>query len=288
MPRFLREGLAVRDAWLKVFETEAVSAVLCADEANPFTCIPVLIARERGLPTIACHHGALDGRYSFLRVRADIFLAKGQMERDYLLNICAVKPEKLVIGAPQIPLQVQVSDPKRHIIFFSEPYEILAGRCFEYYREVLPPLAEIAIATGHDLIVKLHPFESRRERERIINNVLPERLRTAARVVTGTLDTSMLSHTWCALTALSSAAVDCTLQGIPVFLCGWLDGSLYGYARQFAKFGAGRILRSADELGRVPAMLAGFSPASTKDLWDPITPERLISLLERRSMAVAV
>ena len=63
VPFLLREGLTMRDAWLQVFESEPVASVLCADDSNPYTHLPLLIARERGLPAIVCHHGALDGRY---------------------------------------------------------------------------------------------------------------------------------------------------------------------------------------------------------------------------------
>src|SRR5439155_7122100 len=87
VPALLREGLAIRDAWLKVFATEPVSAVLCADDTNPYTHIPLLLARERGLPAVACHHGALDGRYLIKKSHADLVLAKGRMEKDYLVNI---------------------------------------------------------------------------------------------------------------------------------------------------------------------------------------------------------
>src|SRR5207244_904132 len=57
VPFLLREGLTMRDAWLQVFESEPVASVLCADDSNPYTHLPLLIARERGLPAIVCHHG---------------------------------------------------------------------------------------------------------------------------------------------------------------------------------------------------------------------------------------
>jgi hypothetical protein len=77
-PRRLAQGLEIRDAWCNVLDREPVTGVLCADDSNPYTHIPLLLAKERGLPTVACHHGALDGRYMFKRAHADVILAKGK------------------------------------------------------------------------------------------------------------------------------------------------------------------------------------------------------------------
>src|SRR5262249_48895831 len=45
-------GLEIRDAWRNVLGTEPVQAVICADDSNPYTHIPLLLAKARGLPTI--------------------------------------------------------------------------------------------------------------------------------------------------------------------------------------------------------------------------------------------
>jgi len=289
VPKFLRDGLAIRNAWLKVFEKEPVSAVLCADEANAFTCLPVLIARRRGLTTVTCHHGALDGRYRFMRVRGDVFLAKGRMEHEYMVRDCGVEAAKVKIGAPQLNVRTPSAQQKRSIVFFSEPYEIVGGRCSEFYKEILPRLAGIASATGHELVVKLHPFESRRERAHLINAVLSERERNITRVVDGPLSDELLEEAWCAVTVLSTTAVDCTLRGIPVFLCQWLDCSQYGYSQQFAKFGAGTALDSPNDIRQIPALIKNFKPTNTNDLCNPIAPEGLEELLSGSAvMAEAV
>ena len=97
--RWLRWGLAVRDAWTRVFETRPVAACLCADDTNPYTRIPLLLAGLRGIPAVACHHGALDCRMAFKNPRFSNYLAKGEMERDYLERICGVEPGRIRIGA---------------------------------------------------------------------------------------------------------------------------------------------------------------------------------------------
>ncbi len=93
-------GLEIRDAWRNVLNAEPVQAVLCADDSNPYTHIPLLLAKERGLRTISCHHGALDGRYMFKRCHADVILAKGRMEEDYLVRLCGVPGNRNEVGAP--------------------------------------------------------------------------------------------------------------------------------------------------------------------------------------------
>ena len=83
-----RWGLALRDAWLRVFASESVTACLSADDSNPNTRIPLIIAKNRGIPTLACHHGALDFRMAIKVNHADTYLAKSEMELDYLKRIC--------------------------------------------------------------------------------------------------------------------------------------------------------------------------------------------------------
>jgi len=283
VPALLREGLAIRDAWLQVFETERVASVLCADDSNPYTHLPLLIARERGVPAIACHHGALDGRYLVKKSHADLVLAKGRMEKDYLVRTCGVAEERVEIAAPpenEAPTAFPTRE-RRSIVFFSEPYEVGGGRCAEFYREVLPRLADIAGAIGRELVIKLHPQESLRDRRRFVNAALSPIQRKRTRIVEGPLNEQLLRQTYFALTVLSTTAVDCTLRGIPVFLCTWLDGSNYGYVEQFIKFGAGSPLSSADEILEIPRMIGRFAPQSTCDLWEQVKPERLEQLLRQ-------
>lgn len=281
VPALLREGLAIRDAWLQVFATEPVSSVLCADDTNPYTHLPLWIAHERGLPAISCHHGALDGRYLFKQSHADVVLAKGRMEKDYLTNVCGLPELKVEIAAPQqgIP-QLNPQRQPNLIVFFSEPVEISGGRCDEVYRDVLPKLADIAIAAGRELVVKLHPVESLREKRTLANSVLSPAQSRVTRVVEGRLTDKLLHETWFAVTVISSAALDCTMRGIPVFLCEWLDFSAYGYAQQFTKFGAGVRLSGAEKIVEIPNLLSKISGLKdASGLWGPVTNERMKQLL---------
>jgi hypothetical protein len=288
-PKFLRDGLMIRDAWLEVFEREPVRAVLCADEANLPTRIPLLIAAHRGLPAISCHHGALDGRHRFRSRQECLFLAKGRMEQDYLVRECRMSAENVEIGAPSRPQIVQTCVPgkKRSIVFFSEPYEILGGRCAQFYNESLPPLAQVAAASGHELVLKLHPVENLRDRVRLANASLSAAQRKLMRVVTGHLTDELLGQTWCAVTIVSTTAIDCALRHIPVFVCQWLDYSHYGYGQQFTKFEAGVPLSARDEIASIPARLAEFSAARSSDLWQPLDASRLEELLSGTAVEIA-
>ena len=291
VPAMLEDGLGIRDAWTQVFDREPANAVLCADDSNTYTRLPLLLARERGLAAIACHHGALDGRYLIKKNHAGVILVKGRMEKNYLVNTCGIAEEEVEIAAPP---RVEFSGsrgPKGAVVFFSEPYEAAGGRGIEFYREVLPGLAEIAAARQRELVIKLHPQESMRERQGFINAVLTPEQRKFVRMVEGKLSEELLRDIWFAMTVLSSTAVECTLRRVPVFLCTWLDWTNYGYAEQFLRFGAGARLRSRDEIAGIPDRIADFVLGNASDLWEPVAPERLEQLLSPRepvALAAAV
>jgi hypothetical protein len=279
MPPLLKQGLAIRDSWLNVFDSEPVAAVLSSDEMNWLTRLPILIAQRRGLPALACHHGALDVRYSFQKTSADKFLVKGEMERDYLIEVCNCSPEQLEIAAPYSEVSVRNKRAQQSIVFFSEPYESFGGRGREFYREILPNLAQVAEEYGCELVLKLHPYESWRERSRLARSVLPVRQRKLLRVLDGPLRKELLRRTWFAMTISSSAALDSALEDVPVFLCEWLDISCAGYTGEFIKFGVARELPSANAILNVPQLLAAHQSVNTHELWQSVEPERLRHLL---------
>src|SRR5438128_816616 len=281
-PKLLWQGLAIRDAWRWVFETEPVKAVLCADDSNPYTHIPVLLARNREIPAITCHHGALDGRYLFKQSHADMILAKGKMEEDYLVRVCGVPEENVEIGAPAdcSPMCVQRNgDSAPFITFFSEPYEVASARVEEFYRDLLPPLADMALKTGRKLVVKLHPFESQRERRGLIEKILSREQQAITTLVSGALSEDLLQRTWAGITVLSTAASECAVRGIPCFLCGWLEYSQYGYIEQFEQFGVGKVLRWPVEIAEIPQLIRRYrQPEVSSNLWQPVTSARLQEL----------
>lgn len=278
-------GLEIRDAWRNVLDTVSVQAVICADDSNPFTHIPLLLAKARGLATIACHHGALDGRYMFKRSHADVLLAKGKMEKDYLVRLCGLSPETVELGAPiRPPNQKQKSgrDAKPFIVFFSEGYEVVGGRAREFYRDVLPSLGDLALAEGRQLIIKLHPTESLSERNRFVEEVLTRKQRQVTRVVGGPLQLELLDKAWLGVTVFSTVAVECAIRGIPCFLCSWLEAWPYGYVDQFTRFGVGIRLRHPSEIARIPTMLKNYGPSDEvrENCCTPIDAARLRTLLE--------
>jgi hypothetical protein len=163
----------------------------------------------------------------------------------------------------------------------------VGGRCSELYKEILPPLAELAASSERELILKLHPMESRRERAQMAYAALSDNQRNVIRIVIEPLTEELLAQGCCAITIASTAAVDCTLAGIPVFLCQWLDSSPYQYARQFGKFGAGLALKSADDIQDIPLMLENWRQKNLDCLYQPISREQLLDLLTRRATLAA-
>jgi len=295
-PRRFRHGLEVRDAWLNVLDHEPVQGVLCADDSNPYTRIPLLLARSRGLVNIACHHGALDCYYIFKRSYGDVIWVKGKMEQDYLVRSCGVPQEKVEIGAPALLANRngwEGSNPETfrpHILFISEAYDAYGGRPEGIYGDILPQLADLALATGRELIVKLHPGESERERRGMVDRVLSAEQKAATRVVSGALTEDLLASVWFGVTILSTVAMECAIRGIPCFLCAWLEAWPYGYVEQFIRFGVGIGLKDASEIGNIPRYLERHAARADvlDNCWQPVAPARLKELLAASQMRCSV
>jgi hypothetical protein len=291
-PRRFADGLAIRNAWLDVLKIELVEAVLCCDDSNPHTHIPLLLAQRRGLPTIASHHGAFDGRHLIKKNHADVILAKGRMEQDYLIETCGLDPSVVEIGAPSAP-EHRASTREEEcdwIVFFSEPYEMTAGRTEEIYRDVMPGLIDLGQRTGKRLVVKLHPSENLPDRQSLTQSVLTQEQRGTIQWVTGRFGSELLQRTWFGLTVQSSVAMECAVFGVPCFLCEWLDLWPYGYIGQYRKFRVGIGLRTPEEIASIPEKLAAYhpDPRIAEDCWEAMSPQRFGEILAGRRVAAAV
>ncbi len=291
-PRRFADGLAIRNAWLGVLNIEPVEAVLCCDDSNPHTHIPLLLGQRRGLPTISCHHGAFDGRHLIKKNHADVILAKGRMEQDYLIDTCGVDPSVVEIGAPSTPEHRAGARTAEGdwIVFFSEPYEMTAGRTEEIYRDVMPGLTDLAKRTGKRLVVKLHPSENLPDRQSLTQRVLTQEQRGTIQWITGRFGPELLRRTGFGLTVQSSVAMECVVHGVPCFLCDWLDLWPYGYISQYRKFRVGIGLRTPEEIASIPEKLAAYhpDPSIAEDCWEAMSPKRFAEILAGRRVAAAV
>jgi hypothetical protein len=257
--KWFRTGLAVRDAWQGVFDREPVTAVLCGDDSNWYTRLPVIMARKRNFPTIDFHHGAFDGRFLLKELSSDFYLAKSEMERDYLLRVCNLRAEKIIVGAPYAaaPARTQLNHGSRSsIVFFSEPYESTGGRPEEVYRELMPALCRLSSEQGCELVLKLHPFENPVERFSLLAAVLDASDLARVKIVSGPLSDKLLAAAWFGITVESSTTVDCTRHSVPCFVCEWLVSTPYGYVQQYARFGVGHLLHSRTEVLEIPRILS--------------------------------
>jgi hypothetical protein len=279
----LRSYLRMRDAWLGVFEREQLDAVLCADENNPYTRLPVLLAQRRGLHTVYCSHGALDVNVLLRGACSDIYLAKSEMESDYLAKECGVPRERIFVGAPPGSyFAAPEVAAATHIVFFSEPYELYSGRTETLYRELLPRLCAIARECGRKVMVKLHPFESLTARTRLVERILTDNDRRLVEVTAVAMSEQLLQKIWFSVTVESSVAVECALAEIPCFLCGWFDIDLYNYGKQYARFGAATILDDPADISRIPDLLKSKRAGAEvrNRLCHPITREDFAAVLQ--------
>lgn len=281
---FLKRGLRVRDAWREVFARERITSVLSADEHNPYTRIPILLARTRKLHTVFCDHGALNMSLGIRQPVSDTYLMKGEMARDYSVGWCGLSVGKVVVGGPQETHSLSPSSnqmPRDWIVYYSEAYELSSGRTQTFYAELLPELCQLARQMNRRVIVKLHPFESRRVRKAIIDRVLSAEQRNLVEIREGPMTSDLFARAWCSLTVESSVAVESTLNGVPCFLCAWFDASWYDYGKQFAKYSAGYPLDSPQRIREIPQMLERFqiTEAIRQGLQTSISRENLESVL---------
>ena len=253
-----RWGIALRDAWLRFYACEHVTACLSADDSNPITRLPLILAKKLRIPTLACHHGALDFRMAIKANHADIYLAKSEMELDYLRRICNVASEKVVLAAPAsskpLPLRREARRSAPWLVFFTEPYQSYGWRSDEVYRDLLPCLCSLAQSCGLRLVFKLHPFESIKIHRRMLRRLISGHEREIE-VLAGPPSDQLWNNTRLALTVQSSTALECAALGIPVFLCAWLRDLYSGYVQQYARFREAHILESSEEIAKIPTLL---------------------------------
>ncbi len=269
-PAHLRNGLLLRESWKNLLESEPIGGVLCGDDLNYHTRLPLILAARNGLRAIYCSHGALDGGFLFKKPVADTFLVKGEMERDYLQKISDIRAERIVVAAPGTIDFARGSDAGRDaLVFFSQPYEVISGRPDSIYGELLPGLSSVARNNGRKLVIKLHPFESRRGRQALVNSILAREAQSTVEIVDGRPPEEVMARAWCGITMDSSVTVECSLRRIPFFLCGWLDFSGMGYLHHFEKYGAGSVLEKPQDILSIPQRLIEFKPdpAKIQRLW---------------------
>jgi hypothetical protein len=270
--------LRVRDAWTNVFDSENTIGCLSADDTNPYTRIPLLLARSRGIPALACHHGALDCWMALKHLAADFYLAKNELEYDYLVNTCKVVDEKVVLGGPATKSEPKAQSSKLGqpcAVFFTEPFEAAGWRREELNADLLPRLYALAQDCGLKLVVKLHPFESIRGCRKELRRVLG-RSADDVEVITGPAADDLWQRMRFAVTVESSTALECVTRRVPVFLCERLRDSYSGYARQYARFGVGHSLESPEQIANIPQLLAANNFPAVKQ--ESIAPETLREL----------
>ena len=254
----LQWSLRSRDAWINVLDHENVMGCFCADDSNPYTRIALLLTKAHGLPTVVCHHGALDYWMAFKNLAADCYLAKTALERDYLIKRCGLARRKVVQAGPNRPIACigRKEQTRNWIVWFTEGYQAAGWRSTEVYRDLLPPLYSLAQSRGLKLVMKLHPFDSVRDHRHKLRSILKTETEDV-QIIGGPIGPDLWRNACFALTAESSLALECAARGIPIFLCEWLRDCYSGYGEQYTKFGVGIPLQSSGQIREIPDLLAG-------------------------------
>jgi hypothetical protein len=262
----LRWGIAVRDAWSGVFQIENVVECFCSDDSNPYTRIPLLLAKKRRLPTIACHHGALDFRLAFKRSHADVHFVKTEMEWDYTVSVCKLPAQQVVLksceGKPAVRTPALCDSKPGYLTFFTEAYHSAGFREVEIFSELMPKLLFASQKLGLQLALKLHPFDGVKKMKSCLRAALSEPDRKLVQVWSGAMSDERWRSTHVMLTGQSSVALEGVEKGIPTFLCRWLSDPFSGYQKQFVRYGIGKLLGSVEEILNIPEALTAPSLSS--------------------------
>lgn len=262
---FMRWGLAMRNAWEHLFESVDATACFSTDDSNPYTRIPLLLAQKRKLPSVACHHGALDFMMAVKTISSDVYFTKSEMEYDYLRRVCRVPVQNMAVAglsrpATQIPAKFANNKQQQWLVFFSEPFNAMHWRADSVYRDLLPRFLKVAEQCGLKMVFKLHPFESAGAFRRLLQS-LPAGQAGARNslIIAGTPTDEFWTHMNCAIAIQSTVAIECAERGIPVFLCNWLRDPWSEYVQQFERFGIGRVLQHPGEIEDIPTLLPRLS-----------------------------
>jgi hypothetical protein len=293
IPKLLSWGIALRNAWSQVYESERVTACISADDSNPPSNIPLIMAKKRGIPAIACHHGALNYMMAVKTNHADFYLVKNEMERSYLRRICHLDPEKIVMfseaSSKRSPSPRAPRSSASWLVFFTEPYQNSGWRTDEVYCDLLPHLWSLAQRYGLKLVFKLHPFESIKGHRRMLRRLFPKQERQID-VLAGPISDELWNSAEFALTVQSSTAIECNARGIPIFLCAWLRDPYSGYIEQYARFGVGQVLESSEQIARIPDLLQKQHQTSRQvhESERPADSDKLSNLLSGVHVPVAI
>jgi hypothetical protein len=279
----MRWALAARDAWIRLFDSENIAGCLSADDVNPYTSLPIFIGAQRSIPTLAVHHGALDYRMSMRPTCADFYLAKGDLEYDYLLETCHVDPGRVVMGGPSYVSPAPItSTNKPWLVFFTEPYGTSGWRIENVYEDLLPHLIALSRRCKLDLVFKLHPFESIKGHKNLVKKFLFRDDFNKIQWIAGPTTIELWNNVKFGMTVESTIALECMIRQIPIFLCTWLRSAYGSYPQQYARFGVGHILNAPNEMKEIPRLLAGSKKcesAAAGRIWQTMKPAELQRLL---------
>lgn len=263
----LVSGLRIRDAWRRVFDQEDVRAVLCADEANYVTRLPVLLGKLRGIPTVSCHHGALDGQFLLNELAARTFIARTEMERDFLVHYCGLPADRVALPPqPDAAVEPPRTTSRRgtHAVFFAEAWGNWGERPDRAYPDVVTRLCALARKHGRRVMVKLHPMENRRAVEALLRGTLTRDDYALVDIVGERLTSDLLDKVWFGIIIASTVALELAQEGIDCFACGWLENPYYPYAKHYVRFGIAQRLDRQEDIGSIPDILRRKERASVR------------------------
>jgi CDP-glycerol glycerophosphotransferase (TagB/SpsB family) len=156
------------------FESQKPAAVVVWDDAVSFEKAAVLLAKKRGIPTVAIQHGLIiwGGRVKnwvsgYLPIYADFFAVWGPKMKSFLVKKGADAKKIVVTGCPRFDKLVGRNTPdtdflrkigceNKEIIFFASQRPIQEIDSYGIAREIIKAMPNFK---DKQLIIKTHPLE---------------------------------------------------------------------------------------------------------------------------------
>jgi len=271
MERLLPRGLFHTCLFERFVESAEPSALVVG---NPvFEGYALHAARKAGIPTLLLQHGILGDYCQFVDPPVDHYIVRGGFWREFLSP--KARERSLVLNPVEPSIDIGSTQTSRNtVLFLTAPYSVQEFWGEIDLSDILLSLLSACQETRADLVIRVHPLESKDSYESLIQRLTSqEQIGVSVSYSQGDGLDDLLRRSAVAVTFSSTVFLDCLRHKVPVISFGWHD---FSYKRQIAKNGVFHFCESLSELhqmvcngvrGALPAFISSTEPflASTPD-----------------------
>ena len=217
----------------------------------------ISMARRRGIPTVLLQHGILGDFYQCTAYPVDHVIVRGEFFRDFLSE--ANRKRAVILNPPQPVIKDQCA---RDSILFLTGFNL-----HEYWThpenidEILKTLVRSAHQLNTSLIVRVHPAESVRRYQQIVERTQHEEvLQVSVSYSQGGSLEELMTMSKVAVLFYSTVMLDCMRYSVPTISLGWAD---YSIRRMIDEAGTVHMARDLKDLSSlVEQAVKGELPSS--------------------------